>query len=221
MRGKILTLLLIVGGAITYIAAPFYTAWNIRDAAKNGKPHILAHSVYWPTVKLTLKESLEKIAVPAPAAATVGKESQGMFRRMWKRVKASFGRSVVHRMVDSYCNPEGFAQIFSYGRTYRTKVRGWKDPEEGLPILEKVQAVWTRVKRAEFKSWTRFELDMVDKFEPNRMYSGVLELRGLKWMLTEVRVLQEQTAHQFAASPSADWIERLKTAAVPRQRSAQ
>ena len=215
MRGKLLAVMLVVAGALAYIAAPFYTAWTIRDAAKNSKPSVLATSVYWPTVKVTLKESLKKIATPEPLLARSTSKRPGLMSRMWHRVKTSLGRSVVNRLVDSYANPEGFAKVFSYGRTYRTQIRGWKDPEESLPLFARIKAVWARVRRAEFKSWTRFELDMVDKFEPLRMYCGVLELRGFRWMLTEVRVLQTGV-QQIATNGGRQLLQRIKTAAVPR-----
>lgn len=198
MRGKIFIVSLMALGAIGYIAAPFYTAWSIRDAAKTGKPEVLARSVYWPTVKTTLKASLRQIAVPANSVSPAAMENSGFFSRLWLRVKKNVSHGVVDRLVEKYANPTGFAQVFNYGRVYRTQIRGMKDPEESLPLLQKIKAVWARVKRAEFISMTRFEIDMIDKFEPGRMYSGVLELKNLKWMLMEVHVLQA-TAQQLAS----------------------
>ena len=213
MRGKLLTVLLLIIGACAYIAAPFYTAWSIREAAKTGKPYVLANSIYWPTVKVTLKESLAKIAIAdtklstsAGVPITARHRGEGLLARTWKRIKASFSRGVINRMVDRYATPEGFATIFDYGRTYRKTIRGLKDPEDGLPLLEKIQAVWKRVRRAEFISWTKFEMDMVDKYEPGRMYCGVLELRGFKWMLTEIRVRQSNLSQQVATS-AVKWLK--------------
>ncbi len=205
MRRTLFLSALLFIAALGYVAAPFYTAWTIRDAAKTGKPHVLASHVYWPTVKVSLKKSLKKIAVVQPQSANTSDKPPGFFSRFWTRIKTSFSYSAVDRLVDRYGNPDGFARIFDYGRIYRTKIRGWKDPEEGLPLLQKIQAVWARVKRAEFISLTRFEMDMIDKFEPGRMYCGVLEFRDWRWMLTELRVLQNKKAPQQVAR-AINWI---------------
>ncbi len=212
MRGKLLTVLLLIIAAFGYVAAPFYTAWSIRDAAKTGKAHVLASSIHWPTVKVTLKESLARLAIAdtklansAGVPVTATKRGDGLLARTWKRIKTSFSRGVVNRMVDRYATPQGFATVFDYGRTYRKTIRGTKDPEEGLPLFEKIQAIWRRVRRAEFISWTKFEMDMVDKYEPGRMYCGVLELRSFKWMLTEIRVRQTNLPQQIATK-AVTWL---------------
>ncbi|MCB1484701.1 MAG: hypothetical protein KDJ17_07400, partial [Hyphomicrobiaceae bacterium] len=87
---------------------------------------------------------------------------------------------------------------------------------------ERVKRAWARVKRAEFTSLTTFEIDMLDKHDPSRMYLGKLAIDGFGWKLKELRVkiLQEAQSAivKFAASdagiPSANsFWERAKAAA--------
>lgn len=207
MRAKLLAAFLFLTAIAGYIAAPFYTAWTIRDAAKTGKADVLARSVYWPTVKISLKSSLREFAGITPQNASVASDdSPGFFRRAWTSFKTSMAHSAVDRLVERYANPTGFAQVFSYGRTYRTSIRRMEDPEKGLPLWQKIQSVWARVQRAEFKSLTHFELDMRDKYEPDRMYSGVLQLRNFRWMLTKVEVRKSGIEKAKRLVANTQWL---------------
>ena len=64
MRGLLRTLVvlaLLVGGAL-YIAAPFWTAWSIREAMKTGDVATLRASVDWEKVRPRLRQSIAEHA---------------------------------------------------------------------------------------------------------------------------------------------------------------
>lgn len=194
MRAKLFVVCAIVVAGLSYIALPFYTAWSIRDAVKTGKADVLAATVNFASVKVSLKDSLHRLTATRPQLTSADAPSGAAKPQkpgLWARMKSAVTRSVVDRMVDRYGTPEGFGQMFSYGQIYRTQLRGLEDPEANLSHWDKVQHVWARIKRAEFKSWSRFELDMIDKFEANRIYSGVLTLTATGWKLTELRVFDQ------------------------------
>lgn len=172
--------------AVAYIATPFVTAWSIREAMQNGNSDYLERKIEWGSVRTTLRESLTQVALGAPPPGTVLAEPLPK-PGFWKRVKNSLSRSAVNKIVDRYVTPEGLPQLFSVRKTYRN-VSGETAALEALPWRERLADFWSRVKRAEFKSPSVFEIEMADRNDPARHYVGLLELRGFEWKLTELRL---------------------------------
>ncbi len=179
MRKCILILALGLACTTAFIVSPLYSAWAIRAAIKGGDAAYLVDRIDWKSVKPTLKESIGHLALGTP---------QKTKRTLWQRIKGYYGRSMVSRMVERYATPHGLPRLFSYGRTVRHDILRQKDPVAELSPLGRLSHLWSRVRRAEFKTPTRFELDLADKYDRNRIYCGVLSLRGLTWVLTELRV---------------------------------
>lgn len=185
----------------SYAAMPFLSAWKIREAIRHGDAAYLEAKVDWPSFKDSLKPSLSRIALDMPlepGAEPAQKPS------LWQRLKQRWGRGLVERAVDGYVTPEGLTRLFSLRKSYRQTVSGTADPDEGRPLGERVKAFWARVKRAEFTTPTRFELDVVDKTEPTRLFAGVLELRGFDWKLTELRIRDSGHATDPATTAPSD-----------------
>lgn len=188
-----------------YIAAPFVTAWSIREAARNGDSAYLARAIDWPSVRETLKPTLSQIALdlPDPSQQPVTKPG------LWQRFKAYWGQSAVNSAIDGYLTPEGLPQLFAMRKAYRDYT-GTVDETASLPVLERMKRFWSRVKRAEFTGFTTFEVDMADKHDPNRIYLAKLDLTGSGWMLKELRIKILTTA---SSAPV-----QLMGAAAPRGR---
>ncbi len=187
MRRILIVLTLCLLGACLYVASPFVTAWYIRDAIRAGNAAYLADKVDWLSLKHTLKPSLSRLALDMPLepeAVDAPKPS------LWKRIKAKLGAKMVDRAVDGYVTPEGLTQLFSLRQAYRKHVASAPAAadEAGRPLVERIRLFWSRVQRAEFTRLTRFELDVVDKHAPDRLFAGVMELRGFDWKLTELRI---------------------------------
>ena len=178
-----------------YTAAPFVTAWSIREAVRNGDAAYLENAIDWPGVRETLKPSLSRLAVDIPDATAEPS--------LWQRIKAYVGEGAVSTAIDSAVTPEGLPQLFTIRKAYRDYVSG--QPEESkLPVLDRMQRAWARVKRAEFTSLTAFEVDMADKWDESRIYLAKLELTGLGWKLKELRVkfltTAEDSVSKFAGT---------------------
>lgn len=184
MRRLLLLTLVTCLCAAAYIASPFVSAWYIRSAIHSGDAAYLSDKIEWASLKETLKPSLSRMALDLPLDPSAGDPKPSL----WKRIKAKFGRGIVERTVDGYVTPEGITQLFSLRKGYRDHIAKTPDDESKKPLTERVKAFWARVHRAEFTELTRFELDVVDKTEPNRLYAGVLQLRGFDWKLTELRI---------------------------------
>lgn len=169
--------------AIGYIGAPFLTAWNIREAVRNGNSTYLNTAIEWPSVRETLKPSIARIALDLPDT----NKAEPAKLSLWQRAKAYWGQGAINSVVNSYVTPEGLPQLFTMQKTYRDYVSG-DDGTNALPIRERISRAWSRVKRAEFTGFTTFEIDMADKNDPTRLYLGKLELTRIGWKLTELRV---------------------------------
>jgi hypothetical protein len=171
-------------GATIYVGSPFVTAWGIREAVRNGNSDYLASAVEWGSVRETLKPTIARIALNLPDPEQNPAASKGF----WARFKAYWGQGAVNSLVDKYVTPEGLPQLFTLRKTYRDYVASDADEAGKLPIVERIERAWARVKRAEFTSLTSFEIDMEDKHDPTRLYLGKLELGPVGWKLTELRV---------------------------------
>ncbi|MCH9808924.1 MAG: DUF2939 domain-containing protein [Alphaproteobacteria bacterium] len=185
-----------------YIVWPFHTAWSVREAVKSGNSSYLAKHFEWGPVKKTLKDSMTEMVLGPIEASLEGKPRR---KGLWASFKSYYGRTAVNSIVERYANPSGLPTLFSYGRTVRTNVLGRKDPDEGLSLPARIASAWNRLDRAAFVSLTRFEIDMRDKYEPTRVYAGVMELKDWRWKVVELRVRQRQaapTALRFTSAAS-------------------
>ena len=61
--------------------------------------------------------------------------------------------------------------------------------DERERMFERFVRFWQRVKRAEYQSLTRVELEIADRRVPERRYVGTMEFRGIGWKLTQLQVV--------------------------------
>jgi Protein of unknown function (DUF2939) len=185
-----------------YIAAPFATAWSIREAVRNGDAAYLENKIDWPAVRVTLAPTIGKLILDAPDPEQVPVTNPGL----WQRFKVYMGQGAVNRAVESYVTPEGLTKLFNYRKLYRDYVSGQPD-ESKLSVTDRMKRMWARVKRAEFTSLTTFEIDMADKHDPDRVYLAKLALEGINWKVKELRIRTLTTANnapaKFMDTPSA------------------
>lgn len=188
MRKLLMAASAVVMLAAAYVAAPFHSAWAIREAMRTGDSAYLAHKLEWPTVRETLRASMLEFAVgpPPPADATAATPPPGL----WQRVKTGLSRRAVDGMIDTYVNPERLPQLFTARQFYRENISGEAAADAALAWHQRARRFWSRIVRAEFHSPTVFEIEMQDRNDPTRRYVGLLRLRGLTWKLTELRVLK-------------------------------
>jgi Protein of unknown function (DUF2939) len=190
-----LAMLATLVGAI-YIATPFVAAWNLREAVKAGNVEAVKDRVQWDTVRETLRESLSKHADLFTEAEMAGSEVKPS---LWQRVKAAVGGSMMDRFIDTYVTPEGLPKLFKYRQAWRDTVQNDMAESTKLSRLERFKRVYDRVKRAEFLSVTKFEIEMADRKSQTRRYVSVMELIDYQWKLTGLRVIAvDQNAERLA-----------------------
>ncbi len=192
----LVTAMLTLAGA--YAAAPFVTAWSIREAIRNNDSTYLEHKIEWEGVRSTLKASLASYTL-TPAG---NPEERSAHPGLWQRIKAYFGRGALDRFVDATVTPTGLNGLFTVRKAYRSGAETVGITSAGAEPsrFERMRRVWARTIRAEFTSLTRLELDMLDKDDPARTIACVLELRGLEWKVTELRVRAAPQAGKLAAT---------------------
>lgn len=190
MRSLLIKLGLGLFAVSLYVGAPFITAWFIREAVRTGNSTVLEYTIEWPNVRETLKPSIAQIALGLPDPEAKPSQPPGL----WQRIKSYWGQGTVDSLVDKYVTPEGLPQLFTLRKAYRSYVSGEEDEAKKLPLLERISRAWARVKRAEFTGLTTFEIDMLDKNDPTRLYLGKMELTPVGWKLKELRIKFLSTA---------------------------
>jgi Protein of unknown function (DUF2939) len=180
--------------AIAYVAWPLLTALQIREAMIAGDTATLERKIEWTSVRSSLKQSLS-----AESKARLEKDPNTPPPSLWQRIKASIAPTLADSAVDRYVTAEYLPSLFGYRETYRTSIRpalGLKEPPTllagtvlaGTPI-DRVASFYARVRRAVFYSLTRFEVEIVDRYQPERRYVSTFELKGLEWKLTALTIL--------------------------------
>jgi len=169
-------------GSSFYIAAPFWTAWSIREAVKTGDVATLEDKVVWASVRQSLRQSIAHHAQLMPAAVDAGRQLRPT---VWQRVKAMFGESMLDRFMDRYITAAGLPKLYQLKHGYRSRVQGLPD-ERLLPIEQRAVRLLRRVKRAEFKSMSHVEVEIEDRDQPDRHIVATMELFGFTWKLTSV-----------------------------------
>jgi hypothetical protein len=78
--------------------------------------------------------------------------------------------------------------LFGYRETYRTSIRpalGLQEPPTALAgtvfagsFVDRMLSFYARVRRAVFYSLTRFEVEVIDRYQPERRYVSTSSLRA-------------------------------------------
>lgn len=176
-------LLLLLG--LAYVAAPFYTAWCLREAIRTADSGYLERKIEWESVRASLKTSLARHANLVPE---ISDEAASNKPGLWQRVKMAFGQSMIDNFVERSMTPSGLPKMFEAKKAFNEKVRGELPPEETMSRTERFKQFWARLQRAEFQSFSRVEIEVKDRRAPDRHYVSLLELKGLEWKLTELRI---------------------------------
>ena len=188
MRWLLTLLTVLLLAAVAYVVWPLYTVLQIRDAMRSGDTATLTRKVEWPSVRATLKASMS-----AEALAALEADPGAPKPSLWQRVKATIAPHMAGSAIDRYVTPENFPVFLGYRRVWRGTSQpaiGTPDPPTALAdtwlggtALDRFVAFWARVRRAVFHSFTRFEIEVVDRHRADRSFTGTLELKDFEWKL--------------------------------------
>ena len=159
------------------IAAPWFTAYRIRDAAQTHDAQALASYVDFASVRQSLKDQMN--------ARLLHKMSEGSGTELnpLAALVAPFAGAVVDKLVDAYITPAGVAELMAGSRP--------NEPQPSAPASTTDEA--DRADRGArkplaqtdmaYRSWNRF---VVTAHGRNGDTQFVLGRRGLGWKLTEI-----------------------------------
>jgi hypothetical protein len=178
-----------------YAASPFATAWTLKEAIKSGNVPVIDTLIEWDSVRVTLKQSMTALALDrpmdfqVPPETSLAQSSNAPKAGLWQRVKGYFGTAAVERMINRYANAQGLPTLFSYGQAYKRYVTGVEEPPKTLANLpSRMREFLTRIRHVAFVTPGAFEIEMADKTDPSRRFTGLFEFREMRWKLTRLYV---------------------------------
>ena len=171
-----------------YVVSPFWAAWSLREAIRSGDTSTIEQRVEWQSVRSSLKASLAENNQLLVQAQEMG---SAIRPTLWQRVKSAFGATVLDRFIETYVTPQGLPQLFRYHRLAREHLPGAVNAAstDERPWSQRVADFYRRLLRAEFQSLRRVEFEIADRFSPERRIVSVMALIGMRWKLTELRVI--------------------------------
>ncbi len=181
-----------------YAVSPFATAWTLKEAIKAGNVPVIDALVEWDSVRVSLRRSMTALALErpmdfeAPPEQSLARSSNAPKAGWWQRVKTYFGTAAVDRLITRYANAEGLPTLFTYGQAYKRYVKGVDEPPKTIGNLpERIKDFWSRLRHVEFVTPTAFEIEMADKSDATRRFTGLFQWRDMRWKLTELYVHTE------------------------------
>ena len=192
-------------GAGAYASAPLVSAWQIREAVRSGNTVKLREKVDWLSVRKSLKASLDESRKAIGELTDVA----GIPRPgIWQRIKMAAVPFLADPLIDRYVTADGVPKLYGWRQKWGRHVQSMRAaaqastklvvatvtqaPEGWLDRLgfSRTLALMRRVKRWAFVSPTRFEIELADRIVQGRTWQAALELRGLTWKLTEMRIVE-------------------------------
>jgi Protein of unknown function (DUF2939) len=176
-----------------YAVSPFATAWTLKEAIKSGNVPVIDALVEWDGVRESLRKSMTALAqdrpmeFQAPPDEAVASAADG--RGWWQRVKGYFGAAAVERLISRYANAQGLPTLFTYGQTYKRYMTESVEPPKTMANLpQRLREFWSRLRHVEFVTPTAFVIEMADKSDPSRRFTGLFQWRDMRWKLTQLYV---------------------------------
>ena len=178
---------------LAYMAWPFVTALQIRDAMIRGDTITLNRKIEWESLRASLKASISP-----DEAARLAADPDAPPPSLWQRVKVAVGASVTSTVVDRYVTPDRLPVLVGYRRMWRGTIQpaiGVEEPPTALATtmlggtaIDRFVSFWKRLRSAIFHSPGYLEIEVADKYTPARSYRATLELVGWEWKLTRMTI---------------------------------
>lgn len=164
-----LIVILIVGTALAFAAAPFFTFRAVQAAARDGDGHALAQLVDYPAVRQGLRDQVGNEPVAAPAPPDIWTDPIGAVKRAIEPIVPT------PRSVEPYLSAPG---LYALSRGYTPSTAPSRDEARKLPRLR----YWD-INRARFLARPTGERD------PVKGVVFTFERRALfTWKLVQIRL---------------------------------
>ena len=165
-----------------YTLSPFATAVVLSAAIKNSNIAVMDALVDWQGVRESLRASIMQ---RLDEKAQVRPDDAGFLEKVKYKLTDTIGPYMVDYMLDERVSPAGFTLYMGPHSPQAEKVRAQGIDPDALPAAN----TFTRIRRANFVDLTHFQIELVDRWDSEKVYLTELELRGLFWQLTRVDML--------------------------------
>jgi hypothetical protein len=162
-----------------FVLYPIATAGVLQMAIKSGDADIMNALIDWSSVKSSLRTSILQRLDEKERSVSEG--ASGLEKVAFE-VLRGLSPLMVDHMIAERVSPDGF-----------TKYLGPHSPEEsealaaGRPIPS--ANMLERVRKAEFVDWSHFQLEVVDRWDPGKIYRVSMVLHEAIWKLDGVEML--------------------------------
>jgi Protein of unknown function (DUF2939) len=165
-----------------YTVSPFATAMVLSNAIKTSNVSLMDTLVDWQGVRTSLRatilQRLDEQALARP-------EHHGFLDSVKFTLTDTFGPYMVDRMLNERVSPAGFTLYMGPNSPQAMKVRATGIDPDTLPSADTLK----RIRNATFIDLRHFQIEMIDRWDPGRVYLAVLERNGFLWRLARVDML--------------------------------
>ncbi len=165
-----------------YTLSPMATAGLLGNAIKTSNVDLMNALVDWDGVKDSLRTSilqrLDEKARDRPVAA-------GVMESVKFSLTDTLSPYMVDYILDQRISPDGFTLYMGSHSPMAEKVRAQGIDPDTLPSANTLK----RIHRANFRDLTHFEIEIEDRWDPEKVLLAELELRGFIWQLAHVEML--------------------------------
>jgi hypothetical protein len=177
--------------AVAYVAWPFWSGWQLRQAMRARDVASLQARVDWTTLRTNLKPRL------AAAIEQSAKDSGGVMGYL----KGLLSGTVTNKGVDYLVTPQTLSRVLA-GREFVTN-RMKRDPAQDSKSAKQAPPTAEadpedpddpmpprRLRWAFFESPTRFRIEAVHPRLPGARIVAHLGLQGVGWQLVDVNIVE-------------------------------
>jgi Protein of unknown function (DUF2939) len=165
-----------------YTLSPFAAAGLLGQAVKTNNVDMLNRLVDWDGVRTSLRASilqrLDEKSKNRPVEA-------GFIDSVKFTLTDTIGPYMVDYVLDQRVSPEGFILYMGPNSPMAQKVRAQGIDPDTLPSANTLK----RIHRSNFRDLTHFEIEIEDRWDPEKVLLAEFELRGWFWQLAHVEAL--------------------------------
>lgn len=174
-----LAIVLLVTACVAWIAgSPYYTAYQMKQAAHANASEKLAGYVDFPALQENARQNLDT----AITHHTKGKDS------VLAALGGSIGRLLSDKLVKSTVTPEGLAELLRGSKSLREKSHNSESSTEDKEPTEDQEALSKDEIKFGYKAWDRFAIDV--RIPKSKITRLILTRQGLSWKLTDIQIVE-------------------------------
>ncbi len=183
-RRTIIITIVLSSIALLYLAAPFWTAWQIHTAIKNNDTATLQAKIDWPSVRTSLRQSIVNHSDLLPTTSATNDFIQPT---LWQRIRHVVGNNMLDHFMNRYITAEGLPLLYRGRRQARRLTRANANTHA---TLEK-QTIFTlsrRLTHVQLKTLNKLEFGFSIRELHNRKLVVSLQRYGLEWKLSRLLI---------------------------------